>query len=116
MSASGGQAQRISFGKWIYSAPVWSPRGDVIAFIMQVDDQSTIGIMGKDGSNERVLTQRFRDGSPTFAPNGRALMFFRNAGGASGPSLFTIDLGGRNEFMVETPSYASDPDWAIRLP
>jgi TolB protein len=116
MSASGGSAQRISFGKWIYSAPVWSPRGDVIACIVQVEGQFTIGLMGKDGSNERILTQRFRNESPTFAPNGLTLMFFRDAGGVSGPSLFTIDLSGRNETMVQTPSYASDPDWSMLLP
>jgi TolB protein len=116
MSASGGSAQRISFGKWIYSAPVWSPRGDVIACITQVEGKFTIGLMGKDGSNERILTQRFRNESPTFAPNGLTLMFFRDAGGVSGPSLFTIDLSGRNETMVPTPSYASDPDWSMLLP
>src|SRR5277367_4947799 len=32
MSASGGAAKRISFGQGHYSTPVWSPRGDLIAF------------------------------------------------------------------------------------
>jgi TolB protein len=116
MSASGGVARRISLGKWDYSAPVWSPKGDVIAFVMLVNGQSMIGIMGKDGSNECAVTRGFPNESPTFAPNGRALMFFRDAGGASGPSLFTIDLNGRNEFMAETPNYASDPDWSVQSP
>ena len=29
---SGGGAQRISFGSGRYATPVWSPRGDLIAF------------------------------------------------------------------------------------
>ncbi len=35
MAASGGGAQRISFGEGAYSTPVWSPRGDFIAFTKQ---------------------------------------------------------------------------------
>ena len=39
-------------------------------------------------------------------------MFFRDPGGNAGPSLFTIDIGGRNELKVPTPSFASDPAWS----
>ena len=39
MSASGGPAQRISFGDGSYSTPVWSPRGDYIAFTKQAQRQ-----------------------------------------------------------------------------
>jgi TolB protein len=35
MSANGGGAKRISFGEGNYSTPVWSPRGDYIAFTKQ---------------------------------------------------------------------------------
>ena len=33
MGAEGGNAQRISFGQGRYSTPIWSPRGDTIAWI-----------------------------------------------------------------------------------
>jgi TolB protein len=42
-------------------------------------------------------------------------MFFRDPGGNSGPSLFSIDITGRNELKVSTPSYASDPAWSPLL-
>ena len=32
MPASGGEARRMSFGQGRYATPVWSPRGDMIAF------------------------------------------------------------------------------------
>ena len=32
MGADGGEVKRISFGKGRYATPVWSPRGDLIAF------------------------------------------------------------------------------------
>ncbi|ERF82364.1 MAG: protein tolB [Bradyrhizobium sp. DFCI-1] len=115
MAATGGQAQRISFGDGTYSTPVWSPRGDYIAFTKQGGGQFAIGIMKPDGSGERILTSGFHNEGPTFAPNGRVVMFFRDPGGNSGPSLFTIDVSGRNELRVPTPGFASDPAWSPLL-
>ncbi|MGY4318375.1 Tol-Pal system beta propeller repeat protein TolB [Bradyrhizobium quebecense] len=115
MPATGGAAQRISFGDGTYSTPVWSPRGDYIAFTKQGGGQFAIGIMKPDGSGERILTSGFHNEGPTFAPNGRVVMFFRDPGGNSGPSLFTIDVSGRNELRVPTPGFASDPAWSPLL-
>lgn len=113
MAANGGPAQRISFGQGLYSTPVWSPRGDYIAFTRQANNLFGIGIMKPDGSGERVLTEGFHNEGPTFAPNGRVIMFFRDPG--AGPHLFTVDITGRNEQQVPTPSYASDPAWSPLL-
>lgn len=116
MSAGGGGAQRISFGQGSYSTPVWSPRGDFIAFTKQgggEGGQFSIGIMKPDGSGERLLTSGYHNEGPTFAPNGRVLMFFRDLG--QGPALYTIDVTGRSEQKVPTPSYASDPAWSPLL-
>jgi TolB protein len=115
MAAAGGPAQRISFGDGTYSTPVWSPRGDYIAFTKQGGGQFSIGIIKPDGSGERILTSGFHNEGPTFAPNGRVLMFFRDPGGTSGPSLFTVDISGRNEQQVPTPGFASDPAWSPLL-
>jgi len=119
MSASGGPAQRISFSKddtnGSYSTPVWSPRGDYIAFTKQGGGQFAIGIMKPDGSGERILTSGYHNEGPTFAPNGRVVMFFRDLGGSGGPSLFTVDISGRNEQRVPTPGFASDPAWSPLL-
>jgi TolB protein len=115
MSASGGNAQRISFGEGSYSTPVWSPRGDTIAFTKQGGGRFGIGIMRTDGSGERLLTDGYHNEGPTFAPNGRVIMFFRDPGGNSGPSLYTVDITGRNEQRVPTPSFASDPAWSPLL-
>jgi TolB protein len=113
MAANGGGAQRISFGDGNYSTPVWSPRGDFIAFTKQGGGSFSIGIMKPDGSGERLLTSGFHNEGPTFAPNGRVLMFFRDSG--AGPALFTIDVSGRNELRVPTPAFASDPAWSPLL-
>jgi TolB protein len=115
MAATGGNAQRISFGEGIYSTPVWSPRGDYIAFTKQGGGKFSIGIMQPDGSGERILTEGFHNEGPTWSPNGRVIMFFRDPGGSGGPSLFTVDVTGRNEQRTPTPSFASDPAWSPLL-
>ncbi len=115
MGAAGGQAQRISFGEGAYSTPVWSPRGDYIAFTKQAEGRFAIGIMRSDGSGERILTEGYHNEGPTWSPNGRVIMFFRDPGGNAGPGLWTVDLTGRNEQPLKTPSYASDPSWSPLL-
>ncbi|MGI8725999.1 MAG: Tol-Pal system beta propeller repeat protein TolB [Methyloceanibacter sp.] len=113
MNADGSGQRRISRGAGSYSTPVWSPRGDLIAFTKQQGGQFLIGVMKPDGSGERVLTEGFHNEGPTWAPNGRVLMFFRESPGAGGgPRLFTIDLTGYNERQVATPAFGSDPAWS----
>ncbi len=113
MNANGSGQRRISPGQGTYSTPVWSPRGDLIAFTKQAGGQFLIGVMRPDGSGERILTEGFHNEGPTWAPNGRVLMFFRESPGAKGgPRLFTIDLTGYNERLVATPSFGSDPAWS----
>jgi TolB protein len=116
MNADGSGQQRISRGQGRYSTPVWSPRGDYIAFTKLVSGNFAIGVMRPDGSGERILTEGFHNEGPTWAPNGRVLMFFRDSPGeAGGPRLYTVDITGRTERMVNTPGFASDPAWSPLL-
>ena len=53
--------------------------------------------MRTDGSEERLLTASFLDEGPTWAPNGRVIMFTRESPGANGaPALYSVDISGRN--------------------
>lgn len=106
-----GEATRISRGRGQYGTPVWSPRGDFVAFTKQLSGRFHIGVMRVDGSEERLLTESFLDEGPTWAPNGRVLMFFRETPGArGGPMLYSVDLTGRNLRRQDTPRLASDGD------
>ena len=112
MEAAGGRPRRISFGQGRYGTPVWSPRGDRIAFTKQAGGRFHIGVMRTDGSDERLLTASFLDESPTWAPNGRVLMFSRETQGERGTSaIYSVDVSGRNLKRVPTPAGASDPSW-----
>jgi TolB protein len=120
MSAGGGGAHRISFGSGKYGTPVWSPRGDLIAFTKISGGSFSIGVMRPDGSGERLLTQGFLVEGPTWAPNGRVLMYFSQgpsdaSGHGGSPHLQTIDLTGYNQRDVPAPGPASDPAWSPLL-
>ena len=116
MNADGSNPHRVSFGTGSYGTPVWSPRGDLIAFTRRNAGLFAIGVIKPDGSGERILTEGFHNEGPTWAPNGRVIMFFRNTPGANGgPQLWTIDLTGYGEARVPTPAFASDPAWSPLL-
>ena len=111
MDANGGGGRRISFGSGRYTTPVWSPTGDFIAFTKQAGGQFHIGIMRPDGTDERLLTTSYMDEGPTWAPNGRVLMFSRETPGA-GPRLWTVDVTGRILRAAPYPGSGSDPAWS----
>jgi TolB protein len=116
MDADGSNVTRISHGKGRYATPVWSPRGDLIAFTKIQGEKFYIGVMQPDGGGERLLTEGYDVEAPTWAPNGRVLMFFRQEpirkDGGGGSRLYSIDLTGRNEREIPTPLDASDPAWS----
>jgi TolB protein len=112
MNADGSNAHRISVGGGKNGTPVWSPRGDLIAFTKQAGGAFRIGVMRPDGSGERMITNGWEDEGPTWAPNGRVLMFGRTARGGRGSSIWSVDVTGRNERRVTTPGSASDPAWS----
>ncbi len=116
MGADGSNQNRISFGKGRYSTPVWSPDGKWIAFTKQGDSKFAIGVMNPDGSGERILTEGFHNEGPTWSPNSRVVMFFRETPGEKGgPQLYSVDISGYNEQEVPTPEFSSDPAWSPLL-
>ncbi len=115
MGANGGGAQRISYGKGTYATPVWSPKGNYIAFTKKSEGQFHVGIMKPDGSGERILVSKYHAEGPTWSPNGLVLMYFSDPGGNDGARLYSVDVFGRNDQVIPTETYASDPTWSPLL-
>ena len=120
MNSDGKNVKRISFGKGLYGTPVWSPRGDLIAFTKLHKGKFYIGVMRTDGKGERLLTENFYQEAPSWSPNGRVLIFYRETktdskGKGFSAKLWSIDLTGYNERPISTPTDASDPSWSSLL-
>lgn len=118
MDAGGGNQRRVTFGDGRYASPVWSPRSDLIAFTKLKSGQFYIGVIKPDGSGERLISSAFHVEGPSWAPNGRYLTYFKEVsrGGGQGRSaqVYTIDLTGFNERVLQTPAGGSDPSWSGR--
>ncbi len=112
--------KRITHGAGLYGTPVWSPRGDLIAFTKVRKGRFYIGVMRSDGSGERLLTENFYQEAPSWSPNGRVLIFYRETksdskGKGFSAKLWSIDITGYNERRLKTETDASDPSWSSLL-
>ena len=109
-------ACRITFEQGArFSDPVWSPRGDWIAFTTQGRGQFAVGVIQPDGKGMRVLTNGYQDQAPSWSPNGRVIAFQRTRAPGAGPKLFSVDLTARNTRPIPTPRDATNPTWGPLL-
>jgi len=119
MDNNGGNIRRISFGEGKYSQPVWSPRGDWIAFTKQHKGQFYIGLMKPDGTEERLIASGYLVESADWAPNGRYLIFTlenRGSGKVSGKGqIMMIDLTGNHQRPIKASPDSADCTWSPLL-
>ncbi|MBJ56931.1 MAG: Tol-Pal system beta propeller repeat protein TolB [Rickettsiales bacterium] len=113
MNKRGNPVKRISFGRGNYATPVWSPRGDYIAFTKSLGKRFYIGLIKPDGSGERIISEGYLVEGPSWSPNGRTLTFYKinKRNNIKESKLYTIDITGNLEKILSTPYEASDPDW-----
>tara|TARA_Y100000994_G_C15624549_1_gene414465 strand:- start:173 stop:1024 length:852 start_codon:yes stop_codon:yes gene_type:complete len=122
MPAEGGSAETLSpyeyGGGGFYAAPDWSPNGDLVAFHGRIDRRGRYHILvinlDDGGRVLRQLTSEGNNEAPSWAPDGRHLVF---AGERSwGFGLMVVDvttgrlrslLGGRRVDL---------PDWSPVIP
>ncbi len=112
MNSDGSNQHKISGGDGKYSQPNWSPRGDLITFSKQKQGQFYIGVMKPDGSGERLITQGFLVEAPTWASNGRYVIYTSQTGYGQQSKLVLTDLTGRYNRLIKTPGDASAPTWS----
>lgn len=117
MKLDGSDQRRITFGSGGYTAPTWSPRNDYIAFTKLYGGKFYIGVIKPDGNGERLLTSSYLAESPSWAPNGRLIAFTKAVRPKKNtdaiiPKIYTIDITGRNEKVIETKYNATDPCWS----
>ena len=120
MDKNGAKVKRISYGEGRYATPVWAPKGELIAFTKMLKNKFYIGVMAPDGSGERLLAEGYLVEGPTWAPNGRVLMYFKqdtpvDNDKSSNVNLYKVDITGFREERILTPSDGSDPAWSPLL-
>lgn len=112
MNTDGSDQRKISQGEGKYSQPNWSPRGDLITFAKQIGGKFYIGVMKPDGTGERLIAQGFLVEAPTWASNGRYIIYTAQNGYGQPSQIVFSDLTGRYHRLIQTPGDASAPAWS----
>lgn len=119
MKSDGSDVRRISFGSGSYATPVWSPTSNDIAFTKISPEGFYIGVMKTDGSEERLIADGYLVEGPTWAPNGKLIMFAKEfpsgENRANMSKLYVVDISGNHLQRINTPEDASDPEWSSNL-
>lgn len=85
-----------------------------IAFASTRDGDAEIFVMDADGTNVRQITHNtVNDHSPDWAPDGRRIVFVREAG-SENADLYIVDTvsGRERAFTTSRPWYETDPAWS----
>lgn len=111
-----GPGERITFNEGSYQTPVWSPRGDLIAFTRRAHGQFYLGVMNPDGTGERMLAKSFFIDAPEWAPNGRRILYTRQSSPGGPYGLYSIDVTGYQELAHLTPQEGTFGTWSPLIP
>ncbi len=109
MAAGGGNVERVTFTGSYNISPTISPDGKTLAYISRVNGAFRLHLMELASGNVTAITDTNSDESPSFAPNGRLIIY---ATAAQGQSLTTTTLDGRVKTRLAGQSgEIREPDW-----
>lgn len=118
MTLGGSNPQIISryvYGERGYAtSPDWSPRGERIAYQGWLDNTFQIIAANPDGSDRRVLTSSGRNEDPSWAPDGRHLVFASNRQGYN--ALWILDTVTGRIRSLTVNNVDQLPDWSDAIP
>lgn len=110
MPSSGGNAQRITFIGDYNISPRISPDGKTLAYVSRRSDLFQVEVLDLASAQELTITDTVRDESPSFAPNGRMILYATDIGGHGILALASTD--GRARARLSGPSGdVREPTW-----
>jgi TolB protein len=110
MPARGGAPQRVTFTGSYNISPALSPDGRWLAYISRISGAFKLQVMELATGNVQGVTDTTADESPSFAPNGRLIIYATRQGGTE--ALMTTTLDGK--IKARLPGRGGDirePDW-----
>jgi TolB protein len=111
VDANGGRAERVTFeGGYNASADI-SPDGRTMAMVHAVNGRFHIAIQDLQTGAVQVLTDTTADESPSFAPNGRMILYATEQKGRGVLAAVSVD-GRIKQRLGETGSAVREPAWS----
>ena len=117
ISLSGGTAQRITFNGINNTSPALSPDGNLMAFISKFDGKCQLMLLDFTSGKITSLTDSKFDSKPSFAPNGKLILYTTRVQGKDSMAinreiLMTTTLDGVTRFQIARNSPTSnEPHW-----
>jgi TolB protein len=110
MPTRGGSPQRLTFTGSYNISPAVSPDGKSLAYISRVNGAFRLHMMDLASGSSVPVTESSADESPSFAPNGRLIIYASSSQGKE--SLTTTTLDGRVKTRLAGQSgEIREPDW-----
>jgi TolB protein len=110
MSSEGGGPQRITFNGDYNISPRVSPDGKALAYVSRRSDLFQIEVLDLASGQELTITDTVKDESPTFAPNGRLILYATEVAGRGILALASTD--GRARARLSGPNGdVREPTW-----
>jgi TolB protein len=110
MPAGGGAAQRVTFGGDYNISPRLSPDGKLMAFVSRRSGRFQVMVLDLQSGTESPVTDTASDESPSFAPNGRLLLYATEVNGRG--ILASASVDGRVRTRLSGPSGdIREPTW-----
>ena len=110
MPAGGGGAQRVTFNGDYNISPRLSPDGKLLAYVGRRGGQFKVHVLDLASGQETPVTDTVRDESPSFAPNGRMLLYATEVNGRG--ILASASVDGRVRTRLSGPSGdIREPTW-----
>jgi TolB protein len=106
----GGEAQRITFDGGYNVSPRVSPDGKSLAYIARNEGKFQVALLDLASRQVQVLTDSDRDESPSFAPNGRMILYATIVGGRGVLSAVSAD-GRVRQRLSTTSGDVREPAW-----
>jgi TolB protein len=111
-NANGSAAHRLTTNLHGEQRSSWSPDGTKIAFEGRVDEavNSSIFVIGADGSAQHQLTTGTQDGSARWSPDGTQIVFDRHTN--PGIQVFVMNADGSNQHALTTTDANFGAAWS----
>jgi len=110
MNADGGEAKRVTFTGNYNISPRVSADGKTLAYISRRDGNYQLYVMDLASGQEQRLSDSTDDQYPSFAPNGKYIMYATQAGGRK--SLAVVSVDGRVKQRLTTQAgNIKEPTW-----
>jgi TolB protein len=110
MSANGGDAQRVTFSGSYNISPRISPDGKTLAFISRREGNFQLYTLDLSNGQELRLSDTTADESPSFAPNGRYIMYATEVGRRGSLEVVSTD-GSIKQRLTTHAGDIREPTW-----